>query len=116
MERAPSPLLEEIPLAGPVSVSVRKFEFPAFTYPWHQHPEVELAWVMAGSGLRYVGDSVEPFQAGDFCLLGSNLPHTWLSPHPAPRGPVRSFVVQFDPTRLGDSLFSLPDQPVAQTR
>ena len=64
------PLLEHIPLSGPASLTVREFKEPAFKYPLHQHPEIELTWILKGSGLRYVGDSVEPFHAGDFCLLG----------------------------------------------
>lgn len=103
-----SPLLERIPFRGPASVAVREFRPAAFTYPWHMHPELELTWIIKGSGLRYVGDSVEPFHAGDFCLLGRNLPHTWLSPDGA-RGPVCSLVVQFDPARWGASLLELPE-------
>ncbi len=108
MRLRPQPLLERIPLAGPVSVAVREFRHPAFVYPWHQHPEMELTWVLAGSGLRYVGDSIAPFHAGDFCLLGGNLPHTWLSPSD-PTPPARSLVVQFDPTRWGSALLDLPE-------
>jgi len=108
METARPPLLESVPMAGPVSVAVREFELPAFTHPWHRHPEVELTWIIEGSGLRYVGDSVEAFQAGDCCLLGAHLPHAWLSPKDAGPGRVRSLVVQFDPIRL-EGLLQLPE-------
>jgi len=108
MRVRPRPLLERIPLSGLASVAVRKFRYTAFRYPWHQHPEIELTWILSGSGLRYVGDSVEPFRPGDFCLLGESLPHTWLSPKGEP-GPVRSMVVQFDPTRWGTALLVLPE-------
>ena len=109
MQLPHQPLLEHIPLFGPASLAVREFKATAFTYPWHQHPEIELTWILQGSGLRYVGDSVEAFRAGDFCLLGSNLPHTWLSPE-SPQGAIsRSLVVQFDATRWGDQLLHLPE-------
>jgi AraC-like DNA-binding protein len=81
---------------------------PAFNYPWHQHPEIELAWILKGNGLRYVGDSVEPFHEGDFCLLAANLPHTWLSSEQADTR-VKSLVVQFDPRRWGNELLRLPE-------
>jgi AraC-like DNA-binding protein len=55
------------------------------------------------------GDSVEPFHAGDFCLLGSNLPHTWLTSESAPGPTARSLVVQFDPARWGKELLQLPE-------
>jgi AraC-like DNA-binding protein len=108
MKLRPRPVLERIPFAGPVSVAVREFRPSAFRYPWHQHPEVELTWILKGSGLRYVGDSIELFRPGDFCLLGANLPHTWLSPENE-IGPVHSLVVQFDPARWGPPLLDLPE-------
>lgn len=103
------PLLERIPLSGPASFAIREFKVPAFNYPWHQHPEIELTWILKGSGLRYVGDSVEPFHAGDFCLLGSNLPHTWLSSEDSPGTMTRSLVVQFAPSLFGKELLHLPE-------
>lgn len=109
MELILEPIFEEIPYVGPVSVAVREFELPAFRYPWHRHPEVELTWILEGSGLRYVGDSVEPFRAGDFCLLGPNLPHAWLSAPSQKRGGARSLVIQFDSARLKNTLQVLPE-------
>lgn len=101
-----TPLLENIGGSTATSLVVREFHFPAFTYPWHQHPEAELTWILRGNGLRYVGDNVEPFTAGDFCLIGPNVPHTWLSERGQSRG-VRSVVVQFDPMLI------LAEPPVA---
>ncbi len=108
MQLPSRPLIEQVPLPGPVSLTVREFKLPAFTYPWHQHPEVELTWIVKGSGLRYVGDSVESFHEGDFCLLGPHLPHTWLSSK-SKRTKVQSLVVQFDPARWGNDLLRLPE-------
>jgi AraC-like DNA-binding protein len=48
-----------------------------FYYPWHYHPELELAFILSGKGVRYVGNSIENFSGNDLVLLGSNLPHTW---------------------------------------
>ncbi|MDF3057288.1 MAG: AraC family transcriptional regulator [Rariglobus sp.] len=110
MKRIVQPLLEDIPLPGTSSVAVREFNLPAFTLPWHRHPEVELTWIMEGEGLRHVGDNVEPFCAGDFCLIGANLPHCWLSTRPPKSGMrARSLVVQFDPARFGAPFWALPE-------
>ncbi len=108
MKPLAQPLREDVPLAGPVSVTFRQFDLPAFTYPWHFHPEVELTWILEGNGLRHVGDSIRPFDAGDCCLLGANLPHAWLSSRMTPAPRARSFVVQFDPRRF-DDLLRLPE-------
>ena len=48
-----------------------------FYYPWHYHPELELAYIVSGKGVRYVGNSIENFYKDDLVLLGSNLPHIW---------------------------------------
>jgi AraC-like DNA-binding protein len=110
MKRIDQPLLEDVPLSGVGSVAVREFNLPAFVHPWHRHPEVELTWIIEGEGLRHVGDSVEPFQAGDFCLVGANLPHAWLSAkNDGKVGRARSLVVQIDPSRFGDVFWSLPE-------
>ena len=37
----------------------------AFDGGLHRHPQFELTWIQEGVGLRFVGDSVEPFDGGD---------------------------------------------------
>lgn len=46
---------------------------------WHYHPEMELTWFLEGEGLRFVGESIERFQAPDLVMIGSFLPHYWVS-------------------------------------
>ncbi|MBK9356406.1 MAG: helix-turn-helix domain-containing protein [Bacteroidales bacterium] len=51
----------------------------AFEFFWHYHPEIELTYILKGTGERIVGDHTGSFSAGDLVLVGSNLPHTWTS-------------------------------------
>ncbi|MFC0512979.1 AraC family transcriptional regulator [Mucilaginibacter angelicae] len=46
---------------------------------FHAHPELELVFVIEGFGKRIIGNSVEPFEAGDMVFIGSKVPHVWLS-------------------------------------
>ena len=56
-----------------------RFEVDAFGGGRHRHRQLELTWVERGAGVRFVGDSAEPFADGDLVLLGANVPHTWIS-------------------------------------
>jgi AraC-like DNA-binding protein len=75
-----------------------------FTYLWHYHPELELVLITAGSGSVMVGDRVRPFAAGDVVLVGSNLPHTYVSSTPS-----RALVCQFPPALVGEQLVELAE-------
>lgn len=75
----------------------------ALQFPWHFHPELELTHIVRGRGRRYVGDSIEPFDDGDLCLVGGNTPHCWLTELGEP-GPVHARVIQFLPESLGPTL------------
>lgn len=75
----------------------------ALQFPWHFHPELELTHIVRGAGRRYVGDSIEPFDAGDLCLVGAHTPHCWLTEQGDP-GPVQARVIQFLPESIGVSL------------
>ena len=99
---------EEIPHALISSFTLREFRWTRFPFNWHYHPELELTLIEKGTGLRFVGDSVEEFASGDLCLLGSNTPHCWAS-HPDESGGVRSVVVQFLPDFLGEAFFHAPE-------
>lgn len=53
---------------------------PYYSQPvFHAHPELELVIILEGYGTRIIGDTVEPFEAGDMVFIGSNVPHVWLS-------------------------------------
>jgi AraC-like DNA-binding protein len=74
-------------------------------YPWHFHPEIELTHVERGSGLRYVGDSIEQFTDDDLCLIGASTPHCWLT-EVGRSERVHARVIQFLPQSIGGMLSS----------
>ena len=73
---------------------------PAFRGGLHRHGHFELTWIQRGQGLRWVGDSVEPFFDGDLVLVGSETPHLWASRGVPPRQGCAATVLQFPPDWL----------------
>ncbi|MBK1439071.1 helix-turn-helix domain-containing protein [Parapedobacter sp. ISTM3] len=55
----------------------RQHTLPNFGTVWHYHPELELHYIVRGEGVRFVGDNISNFDAGELLLLGENLPHMW---------------------------------------
>ena len=107
---------EKVPLRGGESFAYREFRLPRFPSPWHFHPEVELTYVVNSRGQRFVGDSIEAFDAGDLVLIGSNLPHYWrsYSEARAPAEFAHSLVIQFYADFLGERFLAAPEvRPVA---
>ncbi|MFZ4861097.1 AraC family transcriptional regulator [Sphingobacterium sp. Mn56C] len=73
-----TPFIQEL-----MKVDVRNQAFLCSPYhaqpAYHAHPELELVFIRKGHGKRIIGNTVEPFEAGDMVFIGSNVPHLWLS-------------------------------------
>jgi AraC-like DNA-binding protein len=89
------------------SYRVLRLELDGFRAGRHRHRQFELTWIERGSGLRFVGDSVAPFEAGDMVLLGPHLPHAWISDRNGTQALHAATVLQFPPELL--ELDSLPE-------
>ncbi len=91
---------EKVPESANCSFHAFLFENENFNAPWHFHPEYELTFIIKGKGIRYVGNSVENFEEGDFVLLGRNVPHCWKNITTDDKS-VKSIVIQFSDSILG---------------
>ncbi len=72
-----NPHLLKVSTAPYQSFNIRHDVVPYFYNHWHFHPEVELLHIQKGTGIQFVGDSIERFKKDDVLLLGANLPHLW---------------------------------------
>jgi AraC-like DNA-binding protein len=45
----------------------------------HHHPEIQLIYIMEGTGDFFVGDSITPFESGNLFLIGSDQNHIFKS-------------------------------------
>jgi AraC-like DNA-binding protein len=72
-------------------------DYPTPVAGWHYHPELEIHLITASIGTHIAGDYIGSFGPGQVTLMGSGLPHDWVSDL-APGEVVRDrdHVIQFD--------------------
>lgn len=104
---------EKLPKEAECCINCFEAEVPFFDVPWHFHPETEILYVEKSTGLRFVGDHSESFEAGDIGMIGSNLPHVWKSDSiyhkNIPDLTAHVFVVHFNESIFKDSISILPE-------
>lgn len=107
------PILRKIDTGNNHSFSIREDVQPYLYNHWHYHPEVELTLIRKGSGLRLVGDSMQPFDDGDLILLGANVPHLWRSGpgyfESASNLTIEAIAIHFRPDFWGTPFSALPE-------
>jgi AraC-like DNA-binding protein len=74
---------------------------------WHYHPEYELLYVEAVSGIRHVGQHISSFMGSDLVLIGSNVPH--LNFDYGIETEYHQVVVQLKENFLGDAFKETPE-------
>lgn len=107
------PLLKIINTQQNEAFQIMKVQEPYFFPLWHFHPEFEIMLVQEGTGIRFVGDSMERFQAGDLVLYGSNIPHLYRSDFEYYQKNStlisKATVVYFKENFLGEGFWNLPE-------
>lgn len=77
----------------------------------HQHPEIQLMFIIESHGTLIAGDYMGRFHPGDLYVIGSNQPHVFRNDEVFFRGKLRalSISIYFDMFTLGPSFWQLPE-------
>ena len=73
------PVFQKIEANINLSYYAKHQTFKYFPNPLQFHPEIELMYIVHGSGTRFIGDSFDRFCSGDLVMIGQNVPHLWYS-------------------------------------
>ena len=101
---------EVVPSDPNLSARWHKHGVPSPFSRWNYHPEYEVHLITVGTGRYIVGDRIDTFSAGQLVLVGSNLPHHWISDlEPGETIPDRDVVFQFHPQWINRCREVLPE-------
>ncbi|MFL9899611.1 AraC family transcriptional regulator [Paraburkholderia fungorum] len=104
------PDLELVAVPRDESFKVWSHGYPYRTVRWHFHPEYEIQLITSTTGKYFVGDYIGNFTPGNLVMVGSNLPHNWVSnvPH-GEHVDERCLIVQFDAAFVTHAIKVFPE-------
>ncbi len=82
------------------------------SFYWHYHPEYELVYVEATTGIRHVGRHISSFMNSDLVLIGPNIPH--LNFDYGLQTEYKQIVVQLKENFMGGAFAEAPEFSVIQ--
>jgi AraC-like DNA-binding protein len=105
-----------IPVVQDNAILVEAVVLPHFYNHLHRHNEVQITWVMEGTGTLIVGNYMKPFKAGEVYIIGANQPHIFKNDKAyfkkTSKQEVRAITIFFNPEFLMSTLLQLPETKV----
>lgn len=102
-----------IPVAGDRSIVVKEEELPHFYNHLHRHKEIQITWIIEGTGTLIAGNYMQPFKAEEVYLLGANQPHLFKSDpvyfDQRRKKKVKALSLFFNPVQFTQTVLSLPE-------
>ncbi|MBY0478913.1 MAG: AraC family transcriptional regulator [Chitinophagaceae bacterium] len=102
-----------IPVAGDRSIVVQEEELPHFYNHLHRHKEIQITWIIEGTGTLIAGNYMQPFKAEEVYLLGANQPHLFKSDpvyfDQRRKKKVKALSLFFNPVQFTQTVLSLPE-------
>ncbi|MEL4307745.1 AraC family transcriptional regulator [Joostella sp. CR20] len=74
----------------------------------HQHEEIQISFIVKGTGTLIVGDTINHYQENDILVIGSNVPHVFKSDIELTSKSVM-YTLFFTVDSFGKSFFGIPD-------
>ncbi|OCX53477.1 AraC family transcriptional regulator [Mucilaginibacter sp. PPCGB 2223] len=114
-----NPQLFKISASAEYSFSIKHDVVSYFYNQLHYHPEVELVYIIRGTGSRFIGDSVNSFTADELVLIGSNVPHLFRNDddyyNDLPGLKAESVTLHFLPEIFGAAFLNIPEnKPISE--
>jgi AraC-like DNA-binding protein len=107
------PVFQKIEANINLSYYAEHQKFKYFPKPLAFHPEIEILYIVNGSGTRFIGDSVDRFGNGDLVMIGQNVPHLWYSDEIYRNGNnnlnTEVIYILFKSEIFGDQFWNLPE-------
>lgn len=97
----------QIPKPFNENLIVQVDQSKAFYNNLHQHDEIQLSLIVKGNGKLLIGDSIHPFNDGDFFVIGANSPHVFKTDKI--KADVHMISLFFTKETFGEHFFELSD-------
>lgn len=102
-----------IPVSKEHTIVVQDEVLPHYYSHLHRHREIQIEWVVEGTGILIAGNYMQRFESGDVYIIGANQSHIFKSDetyfHPENGKKIHSISIFFDPKQLSENLLSLPE-------
>lgn len=109
------PVLEVIPPHPSKSFRWLEHDYPSTIAKWQYHPEFEIHLIRKSTGSFIAGTFIGPFGPGHVSIMGSNLPHDWMSDlQPGEFIENRDVVIQFDREWIENCIAVIPEFAVVR--
>ncbi|MEH6406982.1 MAG: AraC family transcriptional regulator [Leeuwenhoekiella sp.] len=74
----------------------------------HQHEEIQISYIVEGSGSLIVGDTINEYTANDILVIGANIPHVFRSDPGASKHSIM-YTLFFTKESFGKEFFKITD-------
>lgn len=102
-----------IPVSRESTIVVQEEKLPHYYPHLHRHREVQIEWVVEGSGILVAGNYMQRFESGDIYIIGANQSHIFKNDesyfNPDEPRQIHSVSIFFDPNYLSQNILSLPE-------